>query len=171
MDPTSVFANRNKAIILYYARRYEECVQQCLETLELDRYFATVYDWLAKSYEQLGREEEAVEAFLTPLAFSEERHRDIPSLREAAREEGLRGYWRRWLEIELSKPDPHTDIKALAYVRLGHRDQALTRLERLVEERTPWVRLLKVEPLWDPLRSDPRFQALLRRAGLIRDGA
>jgi DNA-binding winged helix-turn-helix (wHTH) protein/TolB-like protein/tetratricopeptide (TPR) repeat protein len=170
LDPTSVFANRNKAIILYYARRYEECVEQCLKTLELDRYFETVYDWLGKSYERLGREEEAVDAFITPLTFSVEKHRDFASLRDAAREGGLRGYWRRRLELELSRPHAHDEVKPLAYVRLGDPDQALFWLERLFEERTPWVRTLRVEPLWDPLRSDPRFKSLLRRANLIRDG-
>jgi hypothetical protein len=54
-------------------------------------------------------------------------------------------------------------------VRLGDRDRALSSLERLFEQRAPWVRTLEVEPLWDPIRSDPRFQSLLRRANLTRD--
>jgi tetratricopeptide (TPR) repeat protein len=170
LDPTSVFANRNRAIILYYARRYEECIQQAERTLELDRYFGTIYQWLGKSYEQLGREKEAVEAFLTPLSFSEESRGEVAALREAAARSGLRGYWTRWLEIELQKPDPHNDRRALAYVRLGDRDRALASLEQLFEQRAPWVRTLQVEPLWDPMRSDPRFQTLLRRANLTRGG-
>jgi TolB-like protein len=169
LDPTSVFANRNRAIILYYARRYEECIRQAERTLELDRYFETAYQWLGKSHEQLGREQEAVEAFLAPLTFSEETAGDVASLREAAARGGLRGYWKRWIEIELAKPDPHNDARALAYVRLGEPDKALALLERLVAERAPWVRTLNVEPLWDPLRNDPRFQSLLRRARLISE--
>jgi len=166
LDPTSVFANRNKAIILYYARRYDECIEQSLRTLELDRYFATVYDWLAKSYEQLGRDQEAVEAFITPLTFSEANRGDIAALRDAATRGGLLGYWSRWLELELKKPDSHTDVRALAHLRLGDHDRALAWLEKLYEQRAPWIRTLKVEPLWDPLRADPRFQSLIRRANL-----
>jgi DNA-binding winged helix-turn-helix (wHTH) protein/tetratricopeptide (TPR) repeat protein len=168
LDPASAFAHRNRAIILYYARRYEECVEQCRRTLELDRYFATVYDWLGRAHEQLGRRQEALAAFVAPLTFQEVNRPAAEALRAAARQESPRGFWQRWLELELSGDDPHNDARALAYLRLGDRDRALEALERLVRERSPWVRTLKVEPLWDPLRGDARFQALLRRVNLDR---
>jgi hypothetical protein len=57
-------------------------------------------------------------------------------------------------------------VRALAYLRLGDHDRALAWLEKLYEQRAPWIRTLKVEPLWDPLRADPRFQSLMRRANL-----
>ena len=167
LDPTSVFANRNRAIILYYARRYPEAVAQSLKTVELDRYFATAYDWLGKSYEQLGRDEEAVEAFLTPLTFSEEGHKDVAALRAAAARGGLAAFWRTWLDLQRSKPDPHNGARALAWLKLGERERALASLEQLSEQGGPWIRTIKVEPQWDPVRADPRFQALLRKARLV----
>ena len=166
LDPASVFANRNKAIILYYARRYEESIAQSKKTVELDRYFITAYSWLGKSYEQLGRDGEAVEAHIMPLTFREERLHDAAALRAAAERGGLRGFWRRWLEIEESWQEYfNTDIPALAWMKLGDRERALRELEHLCEARSPWIRALKVEPQWDPLRADPRFQAILRKAG------
>lgn len=166
LDPASVFAHRNQAIILYYARRYEESVAASLKTLELDRYFLTAYSWLGKSYEQLGWEREAVEAFVTPLTFSEESQKEAAVLRAAAAKGGLRAYWKRWLELERLKPDPNNDVRALAWLKLGDRERALASLERLYEQRGPWIRTIKVEPQWDSLRADPRFQSLLRRANL-----
>jgi TolB-like protein/DNA-binding winged helix-turn-helix (wHTH) protein len=168
LDPTSVFANRNKAIILYYARRYDECVEQCRQTLELDRYFLTVYDWLGRAYENMGRHPEAMEAFLTPRTFFEKLRPEVASLRAAAEQGGFRAYWKLWLELERHRPDPHNDARALAHLRLGDRGQALALLEQLAQERAPWIRTLGVEPLWDPLRAEPRFQALLRRVNLDR---
>ena len=54
-------------------------------------------------------------------------------------------------------------VFANAYLGLSDKDQALTFLERAYEEQDPWLFYLKVDPNLDPLRSEPRFQALLRR--------
>jgi hypothetical protein len=54
-------------------------------------------------------------------------------------------------------------VFAYAYLGLGDKDQALTFLERAYEEQDPGLFTLKVSPLLDPLRSEPRFQALMRR--------
>jgi hypothetical protein len=50
---------------------------------------------------------------------------------------------------------------------LGDKDRALTYLEQAYEEQDPQLFYLKVVPFWDPLRSEPRFQALLRRVNLL----
>ncbi len=52
---------------------------------------------------------------------------------------------------------------AAVYVGLNERDKALEYLEKAFEERTCALAFVKVEPLWDPIRPDPRFQDLLRR--------
>jgi hypothetical protein len=54
-------------------------------------------------------------------------------------------------------------VFAYAYLGLGDKDQALTYLERAYEEQDPALFWLKMSPIFDPLRSEPRFQALLRR--------
>jgi TolB-like protein/DNA-binding winged helix-turn-helix (wHTH) protein/tetratricopeptide (TPR) repeat protein len=161
-DPTSAIANWDKAVILYASRRYEDCVEHCLKTLELDRHNVGIYGWLGQSYEQLGRPEEAVAAFITPLTFSEENREIVAALRAAAQREGLTGYWKRWLEFTLKKPEVGKGSVARAYLKVGDHDQALAWLEKLYEERGAWMRNLKM-PEWDSLRADPRFQDLLRR--------
>ena len=55
---------------------------------------------------------------------------------------------------------------ALIYNGLGERDEALAWLARGFEQRDPFMTFLKVEPKWNNLRDDPRFQDLLRRVGL-----
>ena len=59
-------------------------------------------------------------------------------------------------------------VFAYAYLGLGDKDQALTFLERAYEEQDPGLFYLKVSPLLDPLRSEPRFQALLRRVNFTQ---
>ena len=58
---------------------------------------------------------------------------------------------------------------AIAYLGLGLRDEALHQLERACEDRFDWLISLGVEPMFDPLRSNPRFQNLLKRVGLSTD--
>jgi TolB-like protein len=55
---------------------------------------------------------------------------------------------------------------AKAYVALGETDQAFAWLERALEERTYWLIWLRVDPEWEPLRTDPRFAALVARTRL-----
>jgi DNA-binding winged helix-turn-helix (wHTH) protein/TolB-like protein/tetratricopeptide (TPR) repeat protein len=169
LDPTSPFANRNRAMILYYARRYDDCVAQAQKTVELNRYFVTTYGWLGRAYEQLGREREAIDAYVQPFTFQDGRADDAASLRAAGAAGGMRAFWKRWLEIEERQPQyAHTDVPALAWMQMGDRQRALEELEKVVEERSPWARAIGVEPQWDPLRGEPRFQALLRKVGLVR---
>jgi hypothetical protein len=52
---------------------------------------------------------------------------------------------------------------ALVYIGLGEKDQAFAWLEKAYEDRSGALPLLKVNPIWDPLRSDPRFEALVAR--------
>ena len=165
-DPASVLANRDKAIILYLARRFEPCVEQCRKTVELDPYVGSVYPFLGHAYAQLGRPEEAVEAYLTPLTFSEKNREMVDALRSAARRGGLKEFWRLRLQYLLKEPHVPLASVAAGYVQIGDHDSAMAWLERLYAERGGWIRGLKVRPMWDPLRSDPRFQDLLRRAKL-----
>ena len=166
LDPASVLANRDKAIILYLGRRYEECAEQCRRTLELDPYYASVYVFLGRAYERLDRPRDAVEAYLTPLTFQDENRDMVAALRAAAAMGGLEQFWKARLRYLLQERDVRAAAVADAYVRTGDHDSAMAWLEKLYSERGAWIRGLKVQPIWDPLRSDPRFQDLLRRANL-----
>jgi TolB-like protein/DNA-binding winged helix-turn-helix (wHTH) protein len=167
-DPTSVIANRDKAYILYLARRYEDSIEQGRKTLELDRYYASAYHWLGQSYERLGRHEEAVEAFITPLTFSEDNRDMVAALRAAAKQGGLKGFWTRRLQFLLEERPVRIGAVASAYVKVGDHDRALAWLQKLYAERGARIRTLKVHADWDPLRADPRFQDLLRRTNVVQ---
>jgi hypothetical protein len=51
---------------------------------------------------------------------------------------------------------------------VGDREQAIAWLQRIPEHRGPWIHEINLDPDWDPLRADPRFQAWLREAKLFR---
>jgi TolB-like protein/cytochrome c-type biogenesis protein CcmH/NrfG len=167
LDPTSVLAHRDKAVILYLARRYETCVAQCQRTLELDPYNASAYVLLARAYQQLDRPQAAVDAYLTLLTFRERNRDMVAALRAAARHGGLKAFWTLRLRYLLDEPQVRTASVAGAYVQTGDHDNAMVWLEKLYAERGAWITSLKLHPVWDPLRADPRFQGLLHRANLV----
>lgn len=107
-----------------------------------------------------------MEAYLTPLTFSEEHYDMVAALRAAAARGGIKGFWETRLQYLLEEPEVRAYSVATAYARIGDHDRALAWLEKLSAERGAWIRGLKVQPQWDPLRANPRFQDLLRRVGL-----
>jgi serine/threonine-protein kinase len=137
-----------------------------MRTLELDPYTPDVHGYLGRAYERLGREREAVEAYVTPLTFSEKNHDLVAAIRATTAKHGIRGYWQQRLDSLLKDPQSRADSIASVYVRLGDHDRALEWLDKYFAQRGAWIRGLKANPVWDPLRADPRFQDLLRRARL-----
>jgi hypothetical protein len=90
-------------------------------------------------------------------------------LRRAYNSQGRDAFWREHLS-QLTRESraryvPKTAVAA-AQVRLGRNNQALDTLAKAIEEKDPGLIELKVEPVFDPLRSNPKFDALLRRLGL-----
>jgi hypothetical protein len=78
----------------------------------------------------------------------------------------LKEFWKLRLQYLLEEPHVPLATVAAGYVQIGDHDSAMAWLERLYAERGALIRSLKVRPMWDPLRSDPRFQDLLRRSRL-----
>jgi tetratricopeptide (TPR) repeat protein len=157
------------AVNLYYARRYDEAIEQCRKTLELDPNMPTAYRQLAKSYEQKGLYDQAVEAYLKTVEFSNLGPEGGAALKGAYTESGWKGFWRKSLELKKERAKQTTvSLYALAesYARLGEKDQAFAWLEKLYEQRSRALTQLNGDPLWDDLRSDPRYANIVRRMGL-----
>jgi hypothetical protein len=74
----------------------------------------------------------------------------------------------RKLEAENRRQPVDPGVMALAYLGVGNKDAALGSLEKAFVQRSNLLTALKVEPVYDPLRDDPRFQELLRRVGLAQ---
>ncbi len=104
-----------------------------------------------------------------PVPFAE------PMARAYA-EEGLEGFWRAVLRAQtggLDEPDPDMlpivlRVNSRAYVRLGMYEHLLDLIETAVEARTLhfWVTSLLADPALDPIRSEPRYQAIVERIGI-----
>ena len=165
LDPVSPLMNVNLGWRFHSARDYPRALEQYQRTLELDPNYAAARQNLAAVYTELGRYDEALAELkkLGPLG-------DHPVvLAELGRTYALSGRRKEALRARgrieaLSKRSYVSSYWAAALsVALGDNDQALARLEQAHAERDAWLIFLNGDPRFDAVRSDPRFQALLRR--------
>ncbi len=153
--------------MLYAARRNDEALIQLRKCLEIDPSYWPAYYNIAQVYEQQGRFPEAIAAAQKGVDILPE-NPSVP-LAELARAyalSGRRSEALRALEqlLTLSKRVQVSKYAiATVYAGLGDKDQAIARLEQAYDEHSFLVAGLKVDPELDSLRTDPRFQDLLRR--------
>ncbi len=167
LDPLSLITNLSLGLGLRVARRDDEAIAQLQKTLELDPNFADANAFLAAAFAHKGMYEEAVAANARQMA----REGAPPAVIEAAKgayaREGWQGYLRFLVKsIESLENPARPEGVAGLYGQLGEKDKAFEWLERAYAERSDGLSLLKVDPWFDPLRSDPRFTDLMRRVGL-----
>jgi len=169
LDPLSVIINRDVAWHHYFARRYDEAIEQLRKTLEFERNFAPAYTLLGRAYERKGRHAEAVAALERARALSPASAVTLTMLAStygaAGNTQAARKLLRQVQEESKKRYIPSYYLAA-AHLGLGEKEQALASLEKAFQEHSDLVTLLKVDPRLDPLRSEPRFQELVRRLGL-----
>ena len=161
LDPFSLIINAIEAQVFFLARRYDEAIKSCRRTLELDPNFFPAHLYLARAYLEMGFYEDAIAEMERWAALSGRPEMKI-TLAFTYAAAGQRTEVRRVLdELERFYVPPY--LLALVYAGLGEKDRAFQQLDEAYDVRDPDLVYLKVDPRLDPLRSDPRFQSLLRR--------
>jgi tetratricopeptide (TPR) repeat protein len=166
-DPFSLIINADLAELLLLAHFPDDSIQQSRKTIEMDRGFAMAHNQLAQAYLAKHMFGEAIVELQKAIELSGGCPTCTANLARAYAASGRKAEALRLLN-DLKKQSgeryPHTSEIATIYAALGDNDQAMTWVEKGYEERfNPGVLL---RPGFDPLRSDPRFQQLLRRIGL-----
>ncbi|HWO02220.1 MAG TPA: tetratricopeptide repeat protein [Blastocatellia bacterium] len=161
IDPLSLIINLDYAESLYNARRYDEAIAQLKKTLELNTEFATTYQRFTKFYQAVGDYDEAARSYATYRELNGDRS-GAALIRDSFEKGGWPGCLRALTaKDQVSKLSRYEAVEFFA--ALGEKDQAFAELDKSYEVFGP---ILRIEPLLDPLRNDPRFREILRRAGL-----
>ncbi len=171
LDPVSLIINFELGIVLYYAREYDQAIEQFRKTLELNPNFRHAQTYLAAAYGQKGMYEQAVAGLQKSLTLPGGTAWP-PTMSElgyaygvSGRKDEARKVLNEMKQLAQQRYVSAHDV-ALIYMGLGEKDLAFTWLEKAYEERSFLLPNIKAEPRLDSLRSDPRFQDLLRRIGL-----
>jgi serine/threonine protein kinase/Tfp pilus assembly protein PilF len=173
LDPLSLIINATVAQVFYYAHEYDRAIEQLRKTLEIDPNFAHAHRLLGESYREKAMVREAIAEMQKAVTLSGgNRAYYLGQLGNAYAVSGRRGEALRILDelMELSQQMyVSPTIFAIVYIGLGQKDKAFTWLERAYEERSAFPTEFLAEPMFDSLRSDRRFQDLLRRMNFPRD--
>jgi len=170
LEPLSPIINFELGLAFYFARDYDRAIEQFQKTLELDQNFPAAHNYLPAAYEQKGMYTEAVAEFKKAILLTGGSEWSISraGLGHLYAVTGKKSEARTVLDElkQTSKQEylPASSI-ALIYVGLGEKDQAFAWLDKAYEQRAFQMQWIKIEPRWDGLRSDPRFEDLMRRMG------
>ena len=163
LDPYSLIINRVYGEALLRARKYDESVAQLKKTIELDVNFAPAYRSLFSTYQAKGNQADSVEALARYFEL-------LGNYQDAvlARESFARGGWQKFQRAMTGEHRPinlPSYIVALFFAELGDKDRAFAELDRAYNNRESYLRLIKTDPRFDPLRDDSRFEELLKKVG------
>jgi serine/threonine-protein kinase len=169
LDPLAVPVNRAVGWVLYFARRYDEAVEELRKTLAMNPDFLGARIVLWWVYVAKGAHQEAIADIRNEIERPGMRTVKKLMLGYACaasgnREEAIGILWE--LEPKLSGDNRLALLSALLFTALDMKDRAFQELHRAFELREPGLLFLKVAPWLDPLRSDPRYGALMEKLGL-----
>lgn len=169
IDPLSLVINTNMGYLLYYARRHDEAITQLQKTVEMDPSFATAHHRLGLAFEAKGMFNEAIVAFQEAERISRGGPLALGMLGHVYACLGRKAQARRILKQLIEQSERFYvsgTVIAEVYAGMGENESALEWLNKAFDEHSISIVGLKVNTRYDCLRSDRRFQHLLRRVGL-----
>jgi TolB-like protein/Tfp pilus assembly protein PilF len=168
LDPLSLIINTTLGWQLYLARLDDQAAEQLRTVLDIDAKFSPARRTLEEVYAHMGKHKEAVAEREKVISLSGSPEL-AASIEEDFSKSGYKGVLQSWLDglTEISKHGYVSSYSiAEGYMRMGEKDKAFDWLERAYEEHDSGLVSIGVEPMFDPVRRDPRFRDILRRMKL-----
>ena len=176
LDPTSFFNVRHMGSVLYWTRHYDESMEYLHRALEMEPELrGFVQGWLANDEYMSGLQDQAVMTnswFFAPPGASGPALAEYPRLLATFHHGGPSAYWKEQVRFYEQFDNPPcsglVDVAQL-YGRVGEIDKAIAALNQALDQGCAGVAFtwLRADPLYDPLRDDPRFKEILKRVNLV----
>jgi len=167
LEPLSATLNSCLGQNLYFARRFDEAIQQHQKAIEMDSHSFLPHLQIGYDYHQKGMFKEAVSEFQTAIELSGDIARAKGAQGQAYAQSNNKDLARGLIEQLESGWESRYVATYIAqiFVGLGQKDEAFEWLNRAYEGRHSYLIYLS-DPMWDTLRPDPRFAALLKKMHL-----
>jgi DNA-binding winged helix-turn-helix (wHTH) protein/Tfp pilus assembly protein PilF len=172
LDPQSLSINRDLGRIFYFAREYDQAIEQFRLALRIDSFEPLAIPLrrlLGWTYLAHGMHEQASAEFIEILQLQKTSPERIDALRQAYNAAGMRGYWHKWLELQnerIKRGQLSPFYAAQIYAFLDEKDQAFAYLQKAYTDRSLGLAALRYDPVFDNLRADARYTSLMQRIGL-----
>ena len=169
LDPLSIHVKVNTAWPYYLGRRYDEAQARLQETIDEAPDYFLPHAILGLVYEQKGELDKSIAAFKSANELPES---SLEALAQLGRAYAVAGQMDKAEEVlEQLRALPEDQFVsaynfAAIHAALGQNDEAIDWLFRADEKRSEWFPMLKIDPRFDSLRADARYQELIRRTGL-----
>jgi TolB-like protein/Tfp pilus assembly protein PilF len=169
LDPLSLVINADVGTTLTNARRYDQAIEQLRKTVEMDPGFYYAHWTLGNALELKGLTEEAIAEYKEAIALNDD---PLPRAllghlyAKIGRKNEALAILKQVRELRESSKQRYISPYNLALIHtgLGQKDEALQLLEETYQDRDGYdIAFIKVEPLLDPLRGDPRFETLVQK--------
>ena len=170
LDPLSPRFGFTSGKLRFFMRKYDTAIEQYLRTLELDPNLPFAHESLGDAYEKKGMQKEAIAEWVNALTLTGEKE-EAAILQQTYATSGFDAAVRKSAEKKLEGLNakiargeyvPAAELVKIC-IRSGDKEQAFVWLAKAVQERNRLAWELKINPLFDPLRSDPRFEALVEK--------
>jgi tetratricopeptide (TPR) repeat protein len=168
LDPLYAMSHATSSQIAFQARDYAAALEHARQAIVIDPEFWIGHIMAGQAYEQLGRSDPAVEAFMDAARFSGGNTKAMSFRAHLLAKQGRLNEARELVNtLKALSRERYVPPYAIALVRagLGEADAAFAELARAHEVRDIHLIFLTVDPRWDPYRADPRFAALVARCG------
>jgi TolB-like protein/Flp pilus assembly protein TadD len=154
--------------IFYFARYYDQAIEYYQDVLELEPNFLPAHFRLGQAYTQKGMYKEAIAEFHSAIPLIGDDPEAVAALAYvyalSGRTDEAREVLNKLRALSLKRYVSAYDL-AIIYLGLDDKDKALEWLQNAYADRSVWLIGIKVEPMLDSLRPDPRFAELMRRMG------
>jgi tetratricopeptide (TPR) repeat protein len=170
LDPSSPPINGDVATYYYLTRQNDKTIEQARKLIELEPNYPYGYIFLFLGFYEKGMQDEAVEAFLRmEKLFYDQEETTVNELKEAYEKSGWKGFWQKRIEIMDRDREKKLYLAwdyIVPYIDIGEKEKAIQAFQQSYKDRDRWIVNLKYLPQFDPIRSDPRFQEIVRKIGL-----
>ncbi|HPJ77270.1 MAG TPA: helix-turn-helix domain-containing protein [Prolixibacteraceae bacterium] len=170
LDPYAYMPNVISAICYSNEGKLDESIKARYNILEIYPDKFEIYYSLFQNYILKKDSLKALETFKKYWMKETPSEITVHEIENVYKKSGIRGLVEMCIESELGNPRPSPYVIAIRYAMLGEKEKTLTFLEKAMEERIPALPRINSNPLFDNLRSEPRFKRLIEEMGLTRFG-